>query len=550
MQCKEECQVFRPIATFSQNIWRYQFPPFSSADELQSQVFDSLTKETAPLKEKVKDILMGSTADPVENVKFIDTLLRLGVSYHFEDDIENQLETISTSHHNLFCGNHHDLNSTSIVFRVFRQYGFKMSCDVFNKFKDTDGKFKETLIDDVRGMLSLYEAAYLRVHGEDILEEALAFTKVHLKSLENKSNPHLAKQIANALDQPLNKCPPRLAARTYISFYEEEDFRIETLLKFAKLDFNRVQVLHKQEISQIARFWEDSKLSELSYARERYVEAYTWSNSLFYEPRYAQGRIFLTKMILLVSILDDTFDAYGTPQELQRLIDALKRCEISAIDELQDYTKVICKAVLVFFDEIAEEVRKEGRSYSVPYAKDALIRLVNNYQAEVKWSHDGYVPTFEEYMSIATKTSTYDSSITISFIGMGKVAAIEAFKWLRKEPKSMKALDVIGRLMNDIVSHKFEQLRHHCPSSVECYMNQHGLSKKLTLKDFEKILEDAWKDLNEECMRPTDGPRDLLLRILNYARATYLFYKHGDGYTKPEYVKDDVRALFLDPIPV
>ncbi|KAH1121334.1 hypothetical protein J1N35_004494 [Gossypium stocksii] len=298
------------------------------------------------------------------------------------------------------------------------------------------------------------------------------------------------------------------------------------------------------------RFWEDSKLPELSYARERYVEAYTWSNSLFYEPGYAQGRIFLTKMILLISILDDTFDVYGTPQEFQRLIDALKRCEISAIDELQDYTKVICKAVLVFFDEIAEEVRKEGRSYSVPYTKDALIGLVNNYQAEVKWSHDGYVPTFEEYMSIATKTSTYDVMITISFIGMGKMAAIEAFKWLRKEPKSMKALDVIGRLMNDIVSHKFEQLRQHCPSSVECYMNQHGLSKKLTLKDFEKILEDAWKDLNEECMRPTDGPRDLLLRILNNARATYLFYKHGDGYTKPEYVKDDVRELFLDPVPV
>ncbi|KAG8502909.1 hypothetical protein CXB51_000534 [Gossypium anomalum] len=99
---------------------------------------------------------MDSTADPVDNVKFIDTLIRLGVSYHFEDFIENQLETIFTSHHNCFSGNHHELNSTSI---------------------DTDGKFKESLINNVRGMLSLYEAAYLRVHGEDILEEALAFSR-------------------------------------------------------------------------------------------------------------------------------------------------------------------------------------------------------------------------------------------------------------------------------------------------------------------------------------------------------------------------------------
>ncbi|KAA3464753.1 putative terpene synthase 6 isoform X2 [Gossypium australe] len=481
-------------------------------------------------------MLMGSTADPLENVKFIDTLLRLGVSYHFEDDIKNQLETIFTSHHNIFSGNHHDLNSTSIVFRVFRQYGFKMSCDIFNKFKDTDGKFKEALIDDVRGMLSLYEA--------------LTFSTEHLKSLAKKSSPHLAKQIANALDQPFNKCPPRLAARTYISFYEEDDSRNETLLNFAKLDFNRVQVLHKQEISQIARFWEDNKFSsEFSYARERYVEVYTWINSLFYEPRYTQWRIIISKLLVLISVVDDTFDAYGTPQELQRFVDALKRWEIGAMDELQDYTKLIGKTVLVIFDEIAEEARKIGRSFCFPYAKDALIALVNDYHAETKWYHDGYVPTFEEYMSVAMKTSTFDVLLMISFIGMGKMAGREAFEWMQKDPKIMKALNIIGRLMDDIVSHKFEQLREHCPSSVECYMKQHGLSEKLTLKEFEKILEDAWEDINEERMRPTAIPGDLLVLHLNFARASYLFYKHGDGYTNQEYVQDDIRALFLDPIP-
>ncbi|KAL4273924.1 hypothetical protein GQ457_13G000940 [Hibiscus cannabinus] len=562
----EEGKVFRPMATFSKNIWRDQFPPtddlvishsrcffvydvYSSEFSKQSQVFDSLTKEIDPLKEKVKDMLMASAADPIHNVKLIDTLLRLGVSYHFENDIQNQLETIFSSLQNLFSGDGHDLNTTSIVFRVFRQYGFKMSCVVFNKFTDTDGKFKEALTHDVKGMLNLYEAAYLRIHGENVLEEALAFTTANLKSLAEKLSPNLAKQIEKALDQPLNKCPPRLAARTYVSFYEEEETRNETLLKFAKLDFNRLQILYKQEISQIARFWEENKFSsELSYARERYVECYTWINSLFYEPCYTKWRIIGAKIVVLVSILDDSFDAYGTPQELQRLIYALKRWEKSALDELQDYPKVICKAVLVVFDEIAEEARKEGRSYSVPFAKDALIRLVKNYQAEVKWYQDGYVPTFEEYMSVAAKTSTYELFITTSFIGMGEVAGIEAFEWLKNDPKIIKALNVIGRLMNDIVSYKFEQLREHCPSSVECYVKQHSLSEELTLRDFQKLLEDAWKDVNEECMRPTTVPRDLLLRHLNLARASYFFYKHGDGYTHPKYVKDDIRVLFVDPM--
>jgi len=33
--------------------------------------------------------------------------------------------------------------------------------DVFDRFKGVDGKFKEHLVGDVRGMLQLYEAAHL-----------------------------------------------------------------------------------------------------------------------------------------------------------------------------------------------------------------------------------------------------------------------------------------------------------------------------------------------------------------------------------------------------
>ena len=79
---------------------------------------------------------------------------------------------------------------------------------------------------------------------------------------------------------------------------------------------------------------------------------------------------------------------------------------------------------------------------------------MNNYQAEVKWYRDGYVPTFEEYMSVAMKTTTYDPVTTLLFIAMGEIARLDAFEWLQKDPRIMKALNVFGRLMNDIQSHK------------------------------------------------------------------------------------------------
>lgn len=104
-------------------------------------------------------------------------------------------------------------------------------------------------------MLSLYEAAYLRVHGEDILEEALAFTTTHLQSIAS-SDSHLSSRhvalVKRALKQPLRKGLSRLEARHYISIYEEDVSHDKTLLMFAKMDFNILQKLHQQELRRIS----------------------------------------------------------------------------------------------------------------------------------------------------------------------------------------------------------------------------------------------------------------------------------------------------------
>ncbi|XVF55954.1 hypothetical protein PTKIN_Ptkin06aG0077200 [Pterospermum kingtungense] len=91
-------------------------------------------------------------------------------------------------------------------------------------------------------MLSFYEASQFRVHGEYILDEALAFSKAALESLVTKSSPNLAKRVTNALLHPWRKSIPQIDARKYITFYENDESMNETLLKFAKLDFNIVHV--------------------------------------------------------------------------------------------------------------------------------------------------------------------------------------------------------------------------------------------------------------------------------------------------------------------
>lgn len=53
--------------------------------------------------------------------------------------------------------------------------------DIFEQFKDENGEFKKSPVDDIVGMLSLYEASYFGIHGEDVLDKAIHFTVYHLK---------------------------------------------------------------------------------------------------------------------------------------------------------------------------------------------------------------------------------------------------------------------------------------------------------------------------------------------------------------------------------
>lgn len=132
---------------------------------------------------------------------------------------------------------------------------WKRKTDVFCKFKDKKGNFKEQLTKDVKGMLSLYEAAYFRVHEEDILEEALEFTTSHLQHLKDKSPNHpLLAQVTHALKMPILKGLTRLEARRYISIYQEFESHSKVLLNFAKLDFNQLQKVHQGELSHITRY--------------------------------------------------------------------------------------------------------------------------------------------------------------------------------------------------------------------------------------------------------------------------------------------------------
>ncbi|XWS09880.1 hypothetical protein CRYUN_Cryun39dG0027600 [Craigia yunnanensis] len=512
------------------------------------QDIDTTTEQRyEELKEEVRRMLVTRMETSNQKLPLIDAVQRLGVYYHFEKEIEDALETIYHDSNDV----ENDLYTTALRFRLLREHGFDLSCEAFNKFKDEEGNFKSFLTSDVRGLLELYEASYMRVHGEEILDEAISFATTYLTLAAATLDYPLSEQVAHALKQSIRRGLPRVEARRYISIYQDLESHNKALLEFAKIDFNLLQLFHRKELSEICRWWKDLDfIKKLPFARDRVVEGYFWIMGVYFEPQYSLGRKMLTKVIAMASIVDDTYDSYGTYDELIVYTDAIERWDIECMDQLPDYMKISYKALLDVYEDMKQLLPVE-RQYRVEYARKAMIRLAQAYLLEAKWTHENYKPTFEEFRTNALPTSGYAMLAITAFVGMGEVITPETFNWAANDPKIIRASTIICRFMDDVAEHKFNQKREDDCSAIECYMEQYGVSAQEAYNEFNKHIESSWKDINEEFLKPTEMPAPVLNRSLNLARVMDVLYKDGDGYTHVGKVtKGGITSLLIHPVPL
>ncbi|PNY15989.1 (-)-germacrene D synthase-like protein [Trifolium pratense] len=542
--------ITRPCVNFPPSIWGDVFLQYDS-ESLEI----NMKKQIQIEKEEVRKIFLSSKNDIAQKLNFIDSLQRLGISYHFEREMDETLEQI----HNSFTNNK-EITSTegglhflALAFRLLRQKGHHISSDIFKKFKNNKGNFNEKVSKDVQGMWSLYEATHLKIRGEDILDEAFDFAHAQLNSkTTNQLSPFLYAQISQCLRTPLYKGVPRLETRCYISSYEEDPSHSKVLLNFAKLDFNILQKMHQKELADITKWWKKSDFAtKVPYARDRVVEAYFWPLAMSYEPKYSFSRKMVGKLVTCISLLDDTYDAYGTVEELEIFTQAIERWDFSLIQSLPECMKVVFKTVVELWDEIEMMLIENGKSNLVlQYIKQAFYKLARSYLVETKWCNEGFIPTYDEYKANGLISSTIPLSI-ISFNGLGEFSNKELLDWIFSDPTIVNAVSAIGRLADDVSSHKFEQQRVHVASAVECCMKQYNISQEEAYKLINKDIEDYWMDINEECLKLDRIPRTVLDCILNVARVTEFTYEnYEDKYTNAELLKDYVVALLVDPISI
>uniref|UniRef100_R7WFZ2 (+)-delta-cadinene synthase isozyme C2 n=1 Tax=Aegilops tauschii TaxID=37682 RepID=R7WFZ2_AEGTA len=478
---------------------------------------DCMRVKAQKLQEDVQ-MLFQTFTSVVQKMNLIDTLQRLGIDHLFEDQINTAMNEIHEKEFNS-CS----LYDVALRFRLLRESGLRVSPDVFSKFKGKDGSLSRDIISEPRGLLSLYNAAYLSIPGESELDEAVIFAGHHLESMRSSLNYPFSEQVKRNLEIPLPRTLKRLDAPYYIAEYQQEKAYNTTILELAKLDFNLLQRLHQEEIKAFCQ-WGNDLYEEvrLTYSRHRIVECYFWSYTEYHERHYGDARIILAKLLVLVTLLDDTFDMHATLEEGWKLNEAIQRWDESAITLLPEYLKGYFVRLMNTFREFEDELKPDHK-YRVAYSRKAITSVI----------------------SAGTPTLFVGS-----LMGMGDEASKEAFEWAIGCTDAVRACGEVARFMDDLASFKHGKNKLDVASSIESYINQHHCTDEVAMDVLDNLVEDAWKTTNQARF-DRGALLPLVNRVANLTKSmTLLFRNKVDRYTFSHGNKDRIRQQFIDPIPL
>ncbi|PIA58429.1 hypothetical protein AQUCO_00500392v1 [Aquilegia coerulea] len=524
---------------YQPTIWDYNF-----VESLRSSFSgETYTNKTEKLKEVVR-LLLEKAVGSLAQFELIDVLGRLGIGHLFEEEIKTNLNNIYNNDKDKSLTD--NLYATALIFRVFRQHGFQVSQDVFKIYMDETGKLKDPVCENVKALLSLYEASHLVAGGEKILDQAISFTANHLKFHLEKGiiEPNLAAQVSRSLEIPMHWRMLRSEARWYMDVYGKEKSMNPALLQLAKMDFNMVQATLQTDLRNMSRWWRNLGVAtKLPFARDRLVESFLWSVGIAYEPQYARCREWLTKVMNFVLVIDDIYDVYGSLDELELFTDAVERWEHKAIDKLPYYMKICFLALYNMTNDMAYDILKEQGWDILPYLTKSIFIIS-------KWCNTGYTPSLQHYLNNAWLSSSGSVFLVHAFFATNQKITSEVLESLDKNHDLLYCSSMMFRLSNDLATSSAELERGDVASSVYCYMREENASEVDAQKHIRGLIIDTWKKMNISIF---ESPFDTAFVnvAINLARTSLFIYQYGDGLgVEDSQSKEHILSLIVNPVEV
>ncbi|XP_042441429.1 (3S,6E)-nerolidol synthase 1-like [Zingiber officinale] len=516
---------------------------------MKSDIFEdqeSLCLRHSDRLSQVRRMFDDQTRGAKETLLFIDSLQKLAIDYHFEEEIQAEMHSLYDQRLPISNGEASSIAEVALLFRLLRQARYPVSTDVLRRFHDGRGEFMASLSKEMDGLMNLFEASNLNTGGELILYRANEFSSHHLRSYMASLGPEFAVTIEHVLETPSHMTLQRFQARKYLdsdNFYHNLHVR-----ELGEMDFTMLQSLHQKELKQVTRWWKKSGLGqELGFARDQSLKWFTWTMTCLPNPKFSSYRVVLSKIIAFVYLLDDIFDVEGSIDDLHLFVQAIERWDHSSMDSLPNYMRVCFKELNSTINEIAEIVLKEHGWNPIEYLKKSWIQLSNAFLVEAKLLSKDQVPTMDDYMKIATITCGVPAALMHMYFLLGHRTTNDLCEDL---PSLISCPSRILRLWDDLGSAKDEKQIGRDGSLLICMMKENPhWSLEVAKEKVMQMIDEEWEELNKECISSSTSTfsQDFVTACLNSARMVRVMYNYNEEHNLPM-LKEYINLLLFKQI--
>ncbi|CAN1852495.1 Ent-kaur-16-ene synthase, chloroplastic, partial [Linum perenne] len=467
----------------------------------------------------------------------VDAVQSLGIYRHFLDEIRVTLDEIykcwQQGDEEIFL----DPTTCAMAFRLLRLSRYPVSSDVFSRFTE-DLFWNDTLegyLKDERAVLELHKASNLIYLEDSILEEQQLWTHQFLVKL-------LDEQSSDSNYEDLNQRPrPQNCFNSWG----------ERIAKLAAGDFNSLQSSYRTELQHLMLWLEEKGMDEMSFAKVRMGYCYYSAAATFSNPNHSDARILYAKHAILVSLVDDMFDMFGTHDDLLNIVHLFETWNVNA--PKAEFNSPLVKTLYwAIHSTICENVEKafplQGRSI-MDHLVELWTDILKSMLKEAEWSKTNTLPTFEEYFTNATISLALRAYLIPALYLAGNKLSDQ----LVKGPKFQKLLALtcmIGRLLND--SRGFErEAAVGKPNAVLLRMRETEDGKKEAFEEVDRMIESLTREVLELALDDegcADVPSDIRAMFWTNVRIFYVFYMKEDLYFESTKLVDVVDSVIKEPI--
>ncbi|MCD7447962.1 Trehalose-6-P synthase/phosphatase complex subunit [Datura stramonium] len=136
-----------------------------------------------------------------------------------------------------------------------------------------------------------------------------------------------------------------------------------------------------------------------------------------------------------------------------------------------------------------------------------------------------------------------------AFIFVTNPITKEALEALNNYPDIIRQCAIITRFVDDLGTSSEELKRGDVPKSIQCYMNEKGVSEKEARTHINYMIKEMWELMNKDHKEELLFSEEFIRIVLNFSRTSHCMYQHGDGHgIQNSHITNRISKLLFEPI--